>query len=73
MPYRHWVERAACIAAPSEWFVGSEPDEAKALRYCARCEVRRECLEEAVGANLTWGVWGGQTGQQRHPGRTRPS
>ena len=36
-----------------------------ALKICARCDVREECLESAIRRREYWGVWGGLGEQQR--------
>jgi hypothetical protein len=50
-----WAERAACMNLPTSMFYpesGSRrepsPDEARAKRVCARCPVRKECLDYAL-------------------------
>lgn len=61
-----WQQRAACRGGRVELFfppVEQEADEAKAV--CARCEVREPCLEAALVAGETFGVWGGLTSQER--------
>jgi WhiB family redox-sensing transcriptional regulator len=45
-------------------------EQAKAI--CARCAVRRPCLEEAL-AERRQGVWGGTTEDERHRMRRRAS
>ena len=63
-----WQHRAACrgdVAAlffpddPAETREARREREAAAKRICATCEVRVECLEYALRANETHGVWGG--------------
>jgi len=61
-----WQLRAACRGVRVEMFfppVEQEADEAKAV--CALCEVREPCLEAALVAGETFGVWGGLTPQER--------
>lgn len=61
-----WQQRAACRGVRVELFfppVEQEADEAKAV--CAQCEVREPCLEAALLAAETFGVWGGLTSQER--------
>ena len=71
---RDWVDRAACRGAgPAEFFrtppayrprhkPKKAPTElyAVALKCCARCPVRSECLEYATATKQHYGVWGGQ-------------
>ncbi len=40
-------------------------DIAAAKRVCARCPVRRECLNWALGNGQTVGVWGGMGEDER--------
>ena len=85
-----WRAQAACAGEPvNKWFpeLGSRRDDPKsfnswrpALRVCARCPVRRECLTEALGweephyslERGKWlrskpsGIWGGQGESSRH-------
>jgi WhiB family redox-sensing transcriptional regulator len=42
---------------------GSSAGEAK--RICARCDVRAECLEYALGREEKFGVWGGLSERER--------
>lgn len=61
-----WEERAACRGADVELFFSVEEDDQKqALEYCARCEVRAECLEEAVNNREMYGIWGGMPESDR--------
>lgn len=58
-------EHALCTEVDSEIFFphpGGNPLPAKAI--CARCPVRRPCLEYAVEHQVA-GVWGGTTADQR--------
>ena len=65
-----WQRRAACAETGPELFFGPDDEmpgdqqarETAAKRVCARCPVRRECLEygESLGADgRRHGVWGG--------------
>lgn len=53
-------------------------DIARAKAICARCPVRRPCLEGALARREPWGVWGGELfangrilANKRRPGRPR--
>ena len=37
----------------------------EARAVCAGCEVRSECLEEAMASGTRFGLWGGLTTQER--------
>jgi WhiB family redox-sensing transcriptional regulator len=61
-----WQHQAACRGVRVELFfplVEQEADEAKAV--CASCLVQDPCLEAALVAGETFGVWGGLTPQER--------
>ena len=36
-----------------------------AKKFCLTCPVKNECLEYAIVANETHGIWGGQTYKER--------
>lgn len=36
-----------------------------AKKFCQQCPVQKECLEYALAANETFGIWGGLTPQER--------
>jgi WhiB family transcriptional regulator, redox-sensing transcriptional regulator len=38
-------------------------------RYCAWCPVIAECLQYALDTQSDWGIFGGTTGEERHPMR----
>ena len=66
-----WWSLAACRAADPELFfpvaaVGhgaSEVSRAKAI--CARCTIRRRCLEYALETRQPDGIWGGASEAER--------
>ncbi|UUU29173.1 WhiB family transcriptional regulator [Streptomyces sp. CA-210063] len=66
-----WLRRAACVGEDPELFfpVGTTgpalDDVAAAKRVCARCPVRRQCLNWALGNGQTAGVWGGMDEEER--------
>jgi len=61
----NWGTFAECrIDHPDAMFVrGAEQNKAKAL--CAQCDVRRECLADALENQIEWGVWGGMSERER--------
>lgn len=61
----NWGAFAECRKNnPDAMFVrGAEQNKAKAL--CAQCDVRRECLADALENQVEWGVWGGMTERER--------
>jgi WhiB family redox-sensing transcriptional regulator len=64
---RPWAVHAACRDAdPALFFAGVEGGDTRvAQRICAGCPVNEECLEWALTAGVSYGVWGGTTEQQR--------
>ncbi|WP_216590489.1 WhiB family transcriptional regulator [Streptomyces brasiliscabiei] len=66
-----WLLKAACVGEDPELFfpVGTTgpalDDVAAAKRVCARCPVRRECLDWALDSGQTAGVWGGMGEEER--------
>lgn len=69
----YWWEYAECREADPELFYGSEyrsyegrkADEHEAKLICARCQVWRECLQEALRSGECHGIWGGLTQRER--------
>ncbi|HEV3382397.1 MAG TPA: WhiB family transcriptional regulator [Trebonia sp.] len=72
-----WRESAACRSAEPELFFPAscegqpttETERAKAV--CARCPVRRECLQFALATRQAYGVWGGMSEEERHTAHLR--
>lgn len=61
-----WHRRAACRGMGHAVFVTNHAEEdAAALRVCAGCPVRQECLEHALDGRGLVGVWGGMTEVER--------
>lgn len=60
-----WRVRAACRDEnPDQLFVrGAE--QRKARMVCFGCQVRTECLGEALDNKIEFGVWGGMTERER--------
>jgi len=60
-----WTARAACLTMdPDELFVrGAEQNRVKAR--CMGCQVRTECLADALDNRTEFGVWGGMTERER--------
>ena len=63
--------RAACSTADPDLFFpisssGPAAHQAKrAKAICARCEIRRACLDYALNSGPIQGVWGGTTERER--------
>lgn len=74
---KRWWEEAACLGVDTELFFpdgkkGRSRKDYKDLpdvvwKFCARCPVRKECLEDALKMatldryTTTFGIWGGTT------------
>lgn len=60
-----WAARAACRTTdPDTLFVqGAAQNRAKAI--CMGCDVRTECLADALDNRVEFGVWGGMTERER--------
>src|SRR5580658_6434143 len=60
-----WTARAACRGTdPDELFVqGAAQNRAKLI--CRGCQVRTECLADALDGRIEFGVWGGMTERER--------
>lgn len=60
-----WASRAACNGTdPDELFVqGAAQNRVKLV--CLGCEVRTECLADALDNRVEFGVWGGMTERER--------
>ena len=65
---RTWQDQGACLDVESDDFfppalpeTSAERDarEARAKVICARCDVRRECLDWSLAIQEPHGVWGG--------------
>lgn len=69
---RPWLVFGACRqVGPDLFFPQSAAEEAEALRICSTCPVLDECLDYALEAGETYGVWGGTTEKQRRRLRRR--
>ncbi|MFI0236368.1 WhiB family transcriptional regulator [Streptomyces sp. NPDC016845] len=71
-PTERWEARGACRteenrAQADNWYAPSSNREAfnAAMRVCAGCPVRAECLDAALKRREAWGIWGGLTESQR--------
>ena len=61
-----WRDRANCRDVdPDVFFPKRGESTTPALKVCAGCTVRDECLNYALTMNLKWGVWGGRSERAR--------
>ena len=70
-----WRPLAACRGADTDLFFpvgtdpGAEAQTAKAKAICAGCPVRCPCLTYALTTGQRFGIFGGQTADERHAQR----
>ena len=73
----NWRSASACLSADPDLFFPrtakgpAERQIARAKAICAECRVRLECLEFARTYDLTYGIWGGTTPEDRQRERRR--
>ena len=66
-----WRAASACLSADPELFFpisqGAIADRqiSRALRVCAGCTVRQQCLDFAMQTAEAHGIWGGTTPEER--------
>lgn len=61
-----WHEDAECakivnIPLRENFFANKPAQQAKALKLCESCPVRKECIQGALEDKEIWGIWGGLT------------
>ena len=73
----NWRSAGACLSADPDLFFPistqgpGEKQIARAKRICAGCRVSQECREFAQTHELTYGIWGGTTPEDRQRERRR--
>jgi hypothetical protein len=75
-----WRDLARCAETDPEMFFPEKGESVRpAKRVCAGCEVRAECLQDALDRGERFGVWGGLSERERralagqpHPARSCP-
>ncbi len=61
-----WMLDAKCRgAAAPEFFPSDGSGVERAMKVCASCSVRTECLEYALEHRIEHGVWGGASERER--------
>jgi WhiB family redox-sensing transcriptional regulator len=61
-----WRDRARCAEVDPEIFFPDKGESAApAKRVCRACEVRPECLQDALDRNEPFGIWGGLGERER--------
>jgi WhiB family transcriptional regulator, redox-sensing transcriptional regulator len=67
-----WKSMAACGSAEPDLFfpisaaTSNQLQVSEAKIVCARCLVRRECLDFAIQTRQMHGIWGGMTEEERY-------
>jgi len=71
MQKRSWMEKASCRGVDTDIFMPSgrgpfDPVKKElALSYCNTCPVKAECVEYALSFDITVGIYGGLTQNDR--------
>lgn len=61
-----WMDDALCIDVDPELFFPERGESAtRAKRVCEGCPVIQQCLKYALDNNITDGVWGGRSSNER--------
>ncbi|MGW1939002.1 WhiB family transcriptional regulator [Streptomyces goshikiensis] len=61
-----WKERGLCAQTdPEEFFPEKGGATKTAKQICGACEVRAECLEQALARPERYGIWGGLSEKER--------
>ncbi|MFC9361671.1 WhiB family transcriptional regulator [Rhodococcus sp. NPDC057014] len=61
-----WRDFALCrVTDPEAFFPETGENGRPAKRVCAGCEVRDDCLAEALAHDERFGIWGGLTAAER--------
>ncbi|MCW3156462.1 WhiB family transcriptional regulator [Micropruina sp. KQZ13P-5] len=59
-----WPMMAKCRGMQDDLFPDGA-DQKRVRTICYSCQVRAECLAEALDNRIEWGVWGGMTERER--------
>lgn len=59
-----WTLKARCRGMQDQLFPDGA-DQKRARSLCMGCQVRSQCLAEALDNRIEWGVWGGMTERER--------
>ena len=69
-----WHDLARCAETDPEMFFPEKGESARpAKRVCAGCEVRAECLQDALDRGERFGVWGGLSERERRTLASQPA
>lgn len=62
---RRWARQAACADEGGDWFPSTAVDVSAEKAICWTCPVRQACLDYALDAGESFGIWGGLTAKER--------
>ena len=69
-----WRDLALCAEVDPELFFPDKGESSRpAKRMCAGCEVRAECLQDALDHGERFGVWGGLSERERRELARQPN
>lgn len=56
-----WRDLGSCSTAPDPdlWYASTVEDRTTAIKICADCPVRANCLDSALTTGEKFGIWGG--------------
>ncbi len=60
-----WAVHAACAGEPPDALFVKGAAQRQARVRCFGCEVRLQCLADALQSGMSFGVWGGLTERER--------
>lgn len=60
-----WAAKALCAAEPADALFVQGAAQRQVRARCLACEVRLECLADALQSEANFGVWGGLTERER--------
>ena len=60
-----WTARAACRTSDPDALLVQGAAQNRAKVICQGCQVRTECLADALDNRVEFGVWGGMTERER--------
>lgn len=69
LPPPAWMDRAACLDANPEWWHPVAANDDTSAAICRECPVRVDCLNHAIAAGETSGIWGGIDIEREKPRR----
>jgi WhiB family transcriptional regulator, redox-sensing transcriptional regulator len=70
----NWRDLALCAQTDPESFFPEKGESVRpAKRVCAACEVRAECLQDALDRGERFGVWGGLSERERRALARQPN